>query len=141
MEWCHFCFQDCCGPKASKWGKYLIFFVTYVHQRKIIKSALSALRQFLSIENPSKIVTNAFYLYLNNPFCSWDIYSLFWFLGPVGKRLDKIANNCNIVRTTFYLDILPDISRNKTNQITKFGQLIECNMRNIFLIHKTWWRN
>ena len=29
--------------------------------------------------------------------------------------------------------ILPNILRNKGNQTMKFGHLIECNMRNIFL--------
>ena len=29
--------------------------------------------------------------------------------------------------------MLPNISRNKGNQTMKFGQLTECNMRNIFL--------
>ena len=29
--------------------------------------------------------------------------------------------------------ILTDISRRKGNQASKFGQLIECNMKNIFL--------
>ena len=31
------------------------------------------------------------------------------------------------------MHILPNISRSKDNQAIKFGQLIECNMRNIFL--------
>ena len=31
------------------------------------------------------------------------------------------------------MHILPNISRSKTNQKMKYGQLIECNMRNIFL--------
>ena len=31
------------------------------------------------------------------------------------------------------IHILPNISRSKGNQTMKFGQLIECNMRNIFL--------
>ena len=31
------------------------------------------------------------------------------------------------------IHILPNISRNKGNQTTKFGQLIEHNLRNIFL--------
>ena len=31
------------------------------------------------------------------------------------------------------IHILPNISRSKDNQALKFGQLIECNMRNIFL--------
>ena len=30
------------------------------------------------------------------------------------------------------MHILPNISRSKGNQIIKFGQLIECNMRNNF---------
>ena len=29
--------------------------------------------------------------------------------------------------------MLPNISRSKDNQTMKFGQLIECNIRNIFL--------
>ena len=31
------------------------------------------------------------------------------------------------------IPILPNISRNKGDQAMKFGQLIECNMRNIFI--------
>ena len=31
------------------------------------------------------------------------------------------------------IHILPNISRSKGNQTMNFGQLIECNMRNIFL--------
>ena len=34
---------------------------------------------------------------------------------------------------TIAIHILPDISRSKGNQAMKSGQLIECNMRNIFL--------
>ena len=29
--------------------------------------------------------------------------------------------------------MLPNISRSKNNQLMKFGQLIECNIRNIFI--------
>ena len=36
-------------------------------------------------------------------------------------------------KQTIVIHILSDISRSKGNQSTKFGQLIECNMRNIFL--------
>ena len=35
--------------------------------------------------------------------------------------------------TTIAIDILPSISRSKGNQTMKIGQLIEYNMRNIFL--------
>ena len=34
---------------------------------------------------------------------------------------------------TIIIHILPNISRDKGNQTIKFGQLIECNLRNIFL--------
>ena len=34
---------------------------------------------------------------------------------------------------TIAIQILPDISRSKGSQTMKFVQLIECNMRNIFL--------
>ena len=33
---------------------------------------------------------------------------------------------------TTVIQILPNILRSKGNQTMKFGQLIECNMRNIF---------
>ena len=33
---------------------------------------------------------------------------------------------------TIVIHILPNISRNKGNRTIKFGQLIECNMTNIF---------
>ena len=36
-------------------------------------------------------------------------------------------------KQTIEIHILPNISRSKGNQTMKFGQLIECNMRNIFL--------
>ena len=36
-------------------------------------------------------------------------------------------------KQTIAIHILPYISRSKDNQTVKFGQLIECNMRNIFL--------
>ena len=34
---------------------------------------------------------------------------------------------------TILIHILPNISRSNDNQTVKFGQLLECNMRNIFL--------
>ena len=36
-------------------------------------------------------------------------------------------------KQTIATHILPNISRSEGNQAMKFGQLIECNMRNIFL--------
>ena len=34
---------------------------------------------------------------------------------------------------TVAIHVLPNISRNKSNKTMKFGQLIECNKRNIIL--------
>ena len=34
---------------------------------------------------------------------------------------------------TIVMHILPNISKSEGNKKMKFGQLIECNMRNIFL--------
>ena len=44
---------------------------------------------------------------------------------------------------TIAIHILSNISRSKDNQIMKFGQLIEYNIRKIFLKNDTqmWWRN
>ena len=36
-------------------------------------------------------------------------------------------------KQTIVIHILPNISRSKGNKIVKFGQLIEYNMRNIYL--------
>ena len=74
---------------------------------------------------------------------------MFLFFGHVGapsafngfceKQLDKKAKlNFKIYDVTTWetnnsIRILPDISRSKSNQAMEFGQLIEYNMRNIFL--------
>ena len=45
---------------------------------------------------------------------------------------------------TLVIHILPNISKSNGNQTMKLGNLIECNMGNIFLekiIHKMKWRN
>ena len=52
------------------------------------------------------------------------------------KIIDKLDNK------VMTINILPNISRRKGNQSMKFGQIIECNMRNIFpkkIKHKMWW--
>ena len=40
---------------------------------------------------------------------------------------------CNLVNKQFAIPILTNISTSKGNQAMKFGQLIEFNLRNIFL--------
>ena len=62
----------------------------------------------------------------------------FWIFGRVAKRLDKIWLISNIMTSqsgqqTIVIHILFNISRSKGNHRMKFGQLIECNMRDIFL--------
>ena len=56
----------------------------------------------------------------------------------VGKQLDKnVKVNFKVYDIpdwqTIIIHILPNISKSKDNQPMKFGQLIECNLRNIFL--------
>ena len=64
---------------------------------------------------------------------------MYWFFGHVPKRLDKKDTvNFKLFDVTaslanYRIHILPNISRSKGNQTLKFGQLVECNMWNIFL--------
>ena len=52
----------------------------------------------------------------------------------IEKPLNKKAKvNFNIYDVTVITHILPNISRSRGNQTMKFGQLIENNIRNIFL--------
>ena len=45
----------------------------------------------------------------------------------------RLISNFMTSQPGFVINILPNISISKGNQTTKFGQLIDCNMRNIFL--------
>ena len=63
-----------------------------------------------------------------------------WIFGHIGKRLDKnakvnfqIYDVTNWIIKTIVIHILPELARSKGNQTMEFGQLIEYNMRNIFL--------
>ena len=51
------------------------------------------------------------------------------------KKIKLISNfmTSQPGKQTVVIHILPKMSGNKGNQTTKFGQLIECNLRNIFL--------
>ena len=51
------------------------------------------------------------------------------------KKIGLISNfvTSQPGQQTVVIHILPNISRSKGNQTMKFGQLIECSMRNIFL--------
>ena len=69
-----------------------------------------------------------------------DIFTFFsWRFGYAEKRLDKKLMLIPELMTSqtgqqiIAIHILRNISRSKDNQEMKFGQLIEYNMRNIFL--------
>ena len=86
------------------------------------------------------MMKNAFYFTSKALFVLKIFKFLSWLFSHVKKQLDYkgkvdlkfnditawLANNFNIYT-------LPNISRSKGNQAMKFGQLIEYNMRNIFL--------
>ena len=107
--------------------------------KKILKAALSCLRQFLVTESTLKMMKNAFYFISKALFVLKIFKFLSWLFGHVPKRLDKedevnfksydvtawLTNNC--------IGILSNIWKSKGNQTIKFRQLIECNARNIFL--------
>ena len=104
----------------------------------ILKGALSNLRQLLATKSPLKMMKNAFYFTLKAFFSLTILKFLFWLFGHAWKWLDKKEQvNFRIYDATTWLTIaiqvLPNISRSKCNQTVKFGQLIECNIRNIFL--------
>ena len=65
------------------------------------------------------------------------IFELFtflsWYFGYLVKRRDKKAMFNFKSYDVVTIHILPNISRSKGNQTTKFGQLIEYTMRNVFL--------
>ena len=98
------------------------------------KKNLFNLLQWHYFKNDGK----CFLFHGKNSFCSWNKF-LSWLFGLVEKRLDKKAmvnfkiyditnwttNNCNTY--------LPNVSKSKSNQTMKFGQLMEYDMINIFL--------
>ena len=65
----------------------------YIHksikEMRSIKGALSGLKQFLSNENPLKMMKNAFYFILKALFVLKIFQFLFRIFVQVGKRLDK----------------------------------------------------
>ena len=63
------------------------------------------------------------------------ILTLFWLLGHVKNAFTNVnfkTHDATTYTTTIKMHILPNISRNKENQIMKFGQVMEYS-RNIVL--------
>ena len=114
--------------------------VKIVTQFSSPKGTLLGLRQFLVTESPLKIMTNAFYFYLKSLFVLKIFKFLSWFFGQVEKWHDcKDHVNYRIYDVTTWktnngnVHIARHLKRSKGNQTLKFNQLIEYNMRNIFL--------
>ena len=113
---------------------------------RLFKGVLSSLRQFLATESPLKMMKNAFYFTLKVLFVLKISKFLSWLFGHVSKRLIKKVRLISIFMTsqTIVKHILHNISRSKGNQAMKFGEIMEHNIRNIFLktniLHKMRWR-
>ena len=104
-----------------------------------LKSALLGRRQFFANEIILKMMKIAFCFTSEDLFVLKIFKFLSWLFGHVAKRLNKkdkvnfksydvttwLANNCNTH--------IAQSSGSKGNHAMKFGQLIDCNMRNIFL--------
>ena len=102
-----------------------------------VKRAFSGLTQFLATEILLKMIKSAFYFMSKALFVPKIFKFLSWLFGHVSKRLDK-KNKINFkfydftAWLTIVIHALANIWRSKSNQAIKFGQLIECNLRNIF---------
>ena len=109
--------------------------LTIFIQKKVqIKGALSSQRQFLAIESHLKMIKSLFVSplklfllsgYLN---CSLDVLVM-----QENGLIRKIKLISRPGKQTNAIHILANIARSKDNPEMKFGQLIEYNMRNIFL--------
>ena len=103
-----------------------------------LKGTLLGLRQFLAIESSLKIMKKAFYVtflfslskYLNFrlDFLVMKKNDLIWKILLISKFMTS-----NPGKQTVAMHILSNISRSKSDKTMKFGQLIKCKMRNIFL--------
>ena len=121
------------GVNKARFLTYLWPFFNFIHEK--VKGALWGLRQYLATESPLKMMKNAFYFTLKVLFVLKISKFLSWLFGHVSKRLIKKVRLISIFMTsqTIVKHILHNISRSKGNQAMKFGQLIECNKRTIFL--------
>ena len=105
----------------------------------LFNGALSGLRQFFTTGSSLEMIKNTFCFTYKALFVLKIFKFLSWLFGHGAKQLDNkrkvdfkfyditawLANNRNAHIT--------HISSSKGNQTMKYGQLIECSMRNIFL--------
>ena len=84
-------------------------------------------------ESALKVMKYTLYFMLKALFIFELFTFLCWYFGYLVKRRDKKAMFNFKSYDVVTIHILPNISRSKGNQTTKFGQLIEYTMRNVFL--------
>ena len=103
------------------------------------KGSISGLKQFLTIENPLKIMKNIFNFMLITFFVLEIFTFLSWLFGYVERQLGKsnllLTSNFMTSKTgqqIITIQIVPNFWRSKGNQAMKFGQLTKYK-RNIFL--------
>ena len=105
----------------------------------LFKDLLPGLRQFLATESPLRMMKNAFYFISRTLFVFSIFKFLSWIFGYAGNGLIRnlgLISKCMTSSTEkqiITIHILPNISRSKDNQSREFGQLIEYNMRKVFL--------
>ena len=107
----------------------------------LFKATVSGLRQFLTIESPLKVMKNAFNFTLKALFILKIFKSCLEFLIMYGiikmiRLISKFMTSQPGKQMTVMF-ILPNMSNSKDNQTMKLFQLIEIDMRNIFLKKKT----
>ena len=101
----------------------------------------------IETESPLEIMKNAFHIILKALFALKVFKSFFQLFVHLEKRLDEkdkaknvkmyiisiiTISKCVTLQPIIAIHILPNISRNEAIQKSKFGQLTEYNIRNIF---------
>ena len=103
------------------------------------QSVLSGLGQFLASESFLKMMEKASYFTFEALFVPKILKFCLDFLV---MQKNSLIRNIRLIsrfmtsqpgKQTVAIHLLPNISRSKDNQLTKLGQLIECNIRNISL--------
>ena len=113
----------------------------------------------IETESSLEIMKNAFHIILKALFALKVFKFFFQLFVYLEKRLDEkdkaknvkmyiisiiTISKCLTLQPIIAIHILPNISRNEAIQKSKFGQLTEYNIRNIFswkIIYKIWWRS
>ena len=105
----------------------------------VLKGVLSILRQFLATESPLKVMRNGFVssqkLFSFSRYFSFCLDCLVIQQNDLIRKIRLISNfmMSQPGQQTIVTHILPNISISKSNHTIKLGQLIECNLTNIFL--------